>query len=71
MTLTWLNFREMSTSLQQHLFKTSQKIVFLATLLNRLFGSNNAIRIDLKNRFFLTKLELRTGDCKMLTLMFV
>ena len=29
-----------------------QKWVFLATLLNKLFSSNNAIRVDLKKTFF-------------------
>ena len=40
------------TTLQQNFFKTSQKFVFLATLLNRLFSSNNVIRIDLNFFFF-------------------
>jgi hypothetical protein len=35
------------TSLQQNLFKTSQKFVFLAMLLNGFFSLNNVIRIDL------------------------
>ena len=37
------------------LIQNITKKVFLATLLNRLFGSNNVIRIDLKNRFFFDK----------------
>ena len=45
-------------TLQQNSFKTSQKIVFLATLLNRLFSSNNVIRIDLKKKNFWLKLGL-------------
>ena len=41
-----------STTLVQNITKKSFSGY---TFLNKLFGSNNAIRIDLKNRFFSTK----------------
>jgi hypothetical protein len=51
-TLLWRWLGEISAKHRPHTCSKHHKNVFLATLLSRLFDSNNAIRIDLKNTFF-------------------